>query len=245
VDTTLKGRIPQVGHSRAGREGLAPEFLARIRSVIDPAAQNNPWKNRDARIRNELLIRWLLDLGERHGELLSVRLEDVDLGRCEARIVRRPDSADDPRRRQPTVKTHGRPLPLEGLEDLTERYVFDVRSRIPNAATHPFLFVEVRSGRPLSSSGLAKIVRQLGMAIGCPRILTPHVFRHSWNDAFSRGADHAGLSEQAETDTRNFLQGWSEGSKTAQVYTRRHVREAASAALRSMNARLLEKGRVP
>lgn len=42
------------------------------------------------------MLRWLLELGIRRGELLGVRLCDVDFQKLEVFIARRADSKDDP-----------------------------------------------------------------------------------------------------------------------------------------------------
>jgi integrase len=180
----------------------------------------------------------MLGHGLRIGELLSLRVEDVDLGRDEFRIIRRPDAPDDPRRRQPLVKTNGRLEPLLEVSELTEDYMFRLRARIPGARAHPFLFVDVRNGRPLSTSAASKVFRQLGRAIGLQKGFSPHVLRHTWNDLFSEHMDREHVPEELEKRMRNHLQGWSDDSAAAATYTRRHVREAAAKALASMHARL-------
>jgi integrase len=53
--------------------------------------------------------------------------------------------------------------------------------------------------------------------------LTSHVMRHTWNERFSEQAEAMGLSESAEEKARNTQQGWSDNSKMAATYTRRHT----------------------
>jgi len=52
----------------------------------------NPWRNLDARIRNGLIVRMLLDLGIRRGELLGIEIRDVDFRKNELTIHRTPDT---------------------------------------------------------------------------------------------------------------------------------------------------------
>jgi len=58
---------------------------------------------------------------------------------------------------------------------------------------------------------------------GLPVSLTSHVMRHTWNERFSEQADALGLSEVEEQQARNQQQGWSDNSKMAATYTRRHT----------------------
>jgi integrase len=67
----------------------------------------------------------------------------------------------------------------------------------------------------------------------CPDLpddLSPHVLRHTWNDHFSELMDEKGVPEEIEHKMRSRLMGWSETSKTATTYTRRHVHKRARAA---------------
>ncbi|RFQ11346.1 site-specific integrase, partial [Pseudomonas sp. ATCC 13867] len=82
-----------------------------------------------ARCRNALIVDWLYYLGLRRGELLSLRVSDIDFRRCVVHVFRRPDALDDPRRSQPVVKTRARELPLsQVLLDATRNYIVELRS---------------------------------------------------------------------------------------------------------------------
>jgi integrase len=128
---------------------------------------------------------------------------------------------------------------------MTEQYLFQVRSRLPLARRHPFLFVDVRAGRPISASAVAKVFNQLAEALNMRTRFSPHVLRHTWNDDFSRHMDATHVSEEREQSMRNHLQGWEPASQTAQTYTRRHIRERAFAALQDLNAKLIPRDEEP
>lgn len=224
------------------RMGLTHEEEAELLKVIDPGYAKNPWIQPEVRQRNQLIVLWLLQLGLRGGELLSARLNDLNFRLNELEIVRRHHSKDDPRRKQPVVKTHGRALPIEALADLTEHFVLQVRRSIPGARRHPFLFVSLRSGVPLSASSLTKIFRELRTHPNVPARLTPHLLRHTWNDRFSEAMDRKGTPEPEEEGMRNYLQGWTPGSDTASTYTRRHVREKAREASLALQRTMVRRG---
>ncbi len=235
--SNINARLPESSGSTIGRrEGLAPEHTERLLEVIDPESPANPWSDHHSRYRNELVILWLHHFGLRRGELLGIRISDIDFRKGTVVIARRADDPEDPRKNQPNVKTRAREIPISsGLLDKTSNYVMKSRFAISGAKKHDFLFVSSADGAPLSIPGIAKIFNVLRKnCSGLPDNLTPHILRHTWNDRFSEEMDRRGVSEETEKKTRSYLMGWSETSGTAANYTRRHIREKAKHALLDM-----------
>lgn len=224
----LDARVPRhKGRNTIGqREGLPPEVVDRLLSVTSPESLENPWKGEGTRIRNGLVIQWFLDLGLRRGELLNVKISDINFQSEELLVARRADDPEDPRKDQPAVKTRDRKLPLSRhLCAMTHDYITKTRRLIPDARRHPFLFVAMGTGAPLSLSSVNYLFAELREAFpGELDAVTPHVLRHTWNDRFSETMDNAKVLEPEEERMRSFLMGWSPTSKTALQYTRRHVR---------------------
>lgn len=245
VRARLEARIPKSSELRSAnaREGIDEAMELRIRTVTAPDSAENPWKNRHVRIRNQLIFLWLVSLGLRRGELLGIKIMDVDLRRNEVTVVRRPDDPEDPRSVKPRVKTKGRLLKLEtDLAELTRAYVQQERRRYINARKHPFLFVATGSGEALSASALTKLFIELRTKVpGLPEELCPHVLRHTWNDRFSVIMDRKGVSSEAEEQMRKQHMGWSDRSQMAAVYTRRHVQRKANEASLELQAQALGK----
>jgi integrase len=242
--TAMKARIPRTAHkARSSREGLSRTDLEKLFEIIDPDCPTNPWTSRFARVRNHVLILWALLLGPRRGELLSARVTDIDFRENTFTVVRRPDALLDPRKRQPLVKTAGRvALVSDPLIELTKNYIFTVRRQVSGARRHPFLFVDVRSGRPLSHSGFTKVFAVLRQHLGDIPTLTAHVLRHTWNDHFSALMEKHSIPEADEVKFRSYLQGWRESSQTAATYTKRYVRERARAASLSLQEEMARSG---
>ena len=238
----LNARIPASSgrNSLAKREGISPETMATLIQVIDPASPDNPWTDDHLRERNALIVRWLLDLGVRRGELLGVRISDINFQTDEVLIARRADNPDDPRRNQPNTKTQDRLIPLnDDLATLTRRYVVGARRKIPGARRHDFLIVADGTGAPLTLGALNKVFEALRRRCpDLPRELSPHVCRHTWNDHFSVLMDEQKVPEETEKKMRARLMGWSETSNTASTYTRRHVKERARKASLALQDRL-------
>jgi integrase len=238
---SLDERIPPaLGRNEVEqRQGMSESELAKLIEVIQPDSPENPWKGDHAKERNALIVRWLLTLGIRRGELLGVRVSDLNFQANEVLIARRADDPEDPRANEPNTKTRDRLLSLEeDLAVLTRRYVTGARRRIESARRHDYLFVANGTGAPLSLSGLNKIF--VVLRTKCPSLpdeLSPHVFRHTWNDKFSDVMDTRRVSEETEKKMRARLMGWSETSGTAAVYTRRHTARKAKEASLALQAK--------
>lgn len=221
------------------RQGLKEEEIIRLRAVIEPDHSENPFEPK-VRFRNYLIVRLLLDLGIRRGELLGIRVEDVRLGsNGTVTIHRRPDDPDDPRKVQPSSKTEARLLPLNSrLTDLLYEWIVHHRSGIANARKHPFIIVDCMSGRPLSLSSVNKLMTTLRRRVpGLPEKLSAHVLRHSWNDAFSDAMDRKGVPGDQEAKWRARLMGWRR-EESAQAYLRRTVQKRSNEVLIEIQDRL-------
>ena len=92
---SLDARSTRDGRDGDPRQGLDEAERRTLLDVIDPASEANPWKNDAVRGRNLLMITLLLQLGLRRGELLALRVEDVDLQRGQIRLHRYPRFARD------------------------------------------------------------------------------------------------------------------------------------------------------
>lgn len=246
TSNAIEARLPSGAykHSKIDqREGLEPEVVSRILEVINPQSQENPWSDEHSKYRNELIILWLLNCGLRRGELLNVRISDLNFRESTVVVVRRADDLSDPRTNQPKVKTRGREIPLStGLLDKTNAYIMNKRSAIRGARKHEFLFVASDSGVPLSIPSLNKIFTVLKKKF--PELanqLFPHILRHTWNDIFSEEMDKNRVGEEQEKKARSYLMGWSETSGTAATYTRRHVRKKAQAASLQLQKNIMER----
>ncbi len=218
------------------RQGLSAEQMAKLRTVITPSSLQNPWKGAATKIRNELIVEYLISLGFRAGELLGIRIPNIDFQANEVAIKRHADEVKDTRSREPNTKTRARAVPVsDDLVTKTQYYITRVRARQGAARKHDWLFVANGTGMPLSLSAVNKIFDDLKAACsGLPADLTPHILRHSWNDAFTALMDEKKVPEEQEIKMRNELMGWSPKSKTAATYTRRVTRKKAKEAAREL-----------
>ncbi|PRA54703.1 MULTISPECIES: site-specific integrase [Pseudomonas] len=224
-------------------KGLDQKVVDEVLERLRFGHPKNPFADNGVQQRNHLIVTLLRYLGIRRGELLSLRVEDVDFGRSTLSIVRRPDSPLDSRRHQPLVKTKPRKIPINDvLQKALSDYIFRFRASFRLARKHPYLLVTHKAGptqgSPMSNSSFGKLMATVqGMAHDFAAIHA-HAFRHTWNYDFSCVTDAAGnMTPEQEQKARAYLMGWSETSGTAITYNKRHTKEkAAKAALEFQRA---------
>lgn len=239
IETMKKGfesrRPSGKGRNQMTREGgLSHEQQAILLEVIQPGSERNPFEDPPTQVRNQLMIWLLLHLGIRGGELLNIRVSDIEWGRNQIVIARRPDEKNDPRSRQPLVKTLDRRLPMrDTLAKAVHRYIIQFRSKVPGARKHDYLLVTHKpgptQGQPMSRSAYLKVIRLIAGASAELAGLHGHELRHTWNNRFSEHMDRLAnppAPEEQERE-REYLQGWKTGSGTAAIYTKCYTREKA------------------
>ncbi len=220
--------IPWRGNQMAGqRSGL--DNHARIllmQFLTDPTAVAKLWPDKFVAARNVLLMLCFVLTGHRVGELLCVRLSDLDLDALLYRVVRLHNSTSDPRVIQPLTKGRERELLWPAaLVELTKSYMAE-RVKRPFAFKNNFLFL-ASSGHPMSRSLVSEIFSAVHKYI--PELgdrFSPHVLRHTWNDMFSEAAQRMKLSPEAEIRARMIAMGWRSRA-TAVIYTRRYDAQIA------------------
>lgn len=128
--------------------------------VIKPGSDLNPFSI-DVQRRNRLMILLLFYLGIRGGELLNIRIQDIDFSTNRIRIFRRADELADSRTNQPHAKTRDRLLPLaESLVQELHSYIIQDRRKVRNAKKNDYLFVTYKLGptvgNPISKGDIIK-----------------------------------------------------------------------------------------
>lgn len=171
------------------------DFVALSRSD----SKHNPF-SMDVRFRNYIIVQALYETGLRYGELLALRIQDIGVDVEDPRllVVRRHDSPEDPRKNEPTAKTLGRGISIsKGLRDLLLLYIKEYRSQTSKAKTHPFIFVghkrkegSYETGMPVTHGTVNKLFEKLvGVNPEYFQGITPHTFRHYFNDRLSEMID--------------------------------------------------------
>ncbi|CAI8848948.1 tyrosine-type recombinase/integrase [Pseudomonas sp. IT-P176] len=231
-------KLSQLTSVDRDEKGLDLRVVDEVLEYLRPGHPQNPFADKQVQHRNHLIMVLLRYLGIRRGELLNLRVEDVDFAKSTLSIVRRPDSPLDSRRYQPLVKTKPRHIPInDALQKALSDYILRFRASFRQARKHPYLLVTHKAGptqgSPMSNSSFGKLMTTVqGIAHEFAGIHA-HAFRHTWNYDFSCITDAAGtMTPEQEQKARAYLMGWSETSGTAVTYNKRHTKEkAAKAAL--------------
>jgi integrase len=101
--------------------------------------------------------------GLRAGELLNLRIGDIDFAESTIAIRRRANDKTDPRVYQPLVKTCERKLIADTklMFEISD-YIMNDRRKIKNSNKHDFLFITYKEGKtqgqPISFSSYHKVV---------------------------------------------------------------------------------------
>ena len=234
VVTAIKARRPikKRRNDMSENRALSDDEVAALDEAIQ--GEKPVFKNPGVLSRNNLIVQLGIGLGVRGGELLGIRIQDIDWQKNQLVVMRRHDQKDDPRLKQPKAKTLDRRIPLrDTLVKLLHEYVIKHRRLIPGARGHDYLLVVHKSGptqgRPLSIAGLQKVIKV--MSKSSPRLseLHFHLFRHTWNDRFSNEMDRGPVtvSEEEQEKVRSMAMGWRQGSGSAATYNRRFTEKKA------------------
>ncbi|WP_198401068.1 tyrosine-type recombinase/integrase [Thiomicrospira microaerophila] len=218
-------------------KGLTDEQVELLFEVFRPESDLNPFEGESTKVRNRLMFLMLHYLGIRMGELLSIKVKDVDFSNNQIVIARRADEKSDPRVDQPLVKTMDRRIPLkESLAAEIHNYVMNYRRNEVSARKHEYLFVVHKpgptSGQPVSKATYNKVMTTVKAL--SPKLIdfTGHALRHKWNERFSQLMDSMDESpdEAQQEQLRSWLMGWKQGSGTAAHYNQRYIKNKANEA---------------
>jgi len=137
---------------------------------------NMPNLQKPAGIRNAAMLELMYAAGLRVSELVTVKLQDVNLDGCCVRVFGK--------------GAKERMVPFgEPARQKIDFYVTTVRPFLLRPHISPFLFV-ARAGKPMTRQGFWKILKQYAQTAGIPKAITPHSLRHSFaSHLLEGGAD--------------------------------------------------------
>lgn len=245
----LKPKIKNIEINTDREEkALDKNQISILKEIIKSDSIKNPFKE-CVRLRNEVIVEVLLETGIRGGELLNLRIDDVNFEKNEINIIRRPDSVEDNRIRQPLVKTLGRKIPIKkSLCEKIHKYISSSRSKEALSVNHKYLLVthsdNSRLGSALTITGFQKIFITIRDSDQTLNGILAHSLRHTWNITYSEN-----MYKMAEPENyvlyekvRNYLMGWKNTSRTADTYTQRFLVNEATKIMKVINStELLDK----
>ncbi len=165
-DPTLNLESPRVWKKLPGY--LTPEQVERLLAAPDLTTPLG--------IRDLAMLEVLYSTGLRVSELVSLRLNELDMSMGCARCIGKGN------------KERLVPVGRKALAAV-RRYLAETRPAILRGRTSPFLFLS-RRGSKLSRVGFWKMLKGYGRRAGLPPGLSPHKLRHSFaTHLLERGAD--------------------------------------------------------
>ncbi|WP_305823852.1 tyrosine-type recombinase/integrase [Massilia brevitalea] len=222
-------RVPARPKPKEQSTSLSESQINDLWRITDPLANENPFRVEFVRYRNSLLMQWLILLGLRRGELLGIRLEDIDWQRAVVRVLRRQDSKVDKRRRPAKAKTIEGEIPLS-RDLMAATYEYIVSPNLRKSQTQddmPFLFL-ARGGGALTDSALQHIFRKIRESCpALPKKLSSQMCRHTCNYILSLGFEREGVLDTDEAQRRRVLMRWSAISTMPDHYNKRRIKEKA------------------
>jgi integrase len=199
----LKSGLPKVrlkGNRRMPDEAdIADDAIEDFLAVAHPNSENNPF-GEGARLRNYLIVRILYETGCRRAELTALRIGDIgtDTDYPTLTVERRHNSKDDNRVDEPTAKTLGGELYIsEELRDLLNFYIRNNRMQTKKGRFNPFIFVAHKGkegsheeGDAINHQTINDVLNKI-KKVNSERFwgITPHTFRHYFNDQLSQLID--------------------------------------------------------
>ena len=155
-------KVNPMARMRPPRLPEAPPPVLReteLRKLLDACERDKTWAGR----RDEAIIRTFIDTGIRRGELLGLRLVDLDLDSGLLTVTGKGS------------RTRDVPVGATAVRTL-DRYL---RARAKRSdAEGPWLWLG-RKGQ-LRETGIAELIRQRGAQAGIKHRLHPHLFRHAY-----------------------------------------------------------------
>lgn len=188
-----KGRLKR---KQTDKSGIPDDVFEDFVAVAKYYSKHNPFKDSNVRYRNYLIVRVLHETGFRCSELLTLRENDIDWDADMAKLeVRRDhDRETDPRANEPNAKTLGRSVRIsKELREELSHYIDFIRTKTKTAHTHPYIFVSHKSkkghyesGRPITQQTITDLYNRI-KKVNPERFwgITPHLFRHYFNDQLS------------------------------------------------------------
>ncbi len=194
--------IEGVGSPRVGKSLPKPISVSQVRRLLDQPTKLTTLEAK----RDRAMLELLYASGMRVSELVSLNLDDIDIGGGYVRCFGKGH-------KERLIPIHGR------AASATEEYIKEARPRLVHGDTEKALFLNAR-GERLTRQGLWQILKGYARSAGLENDITPHTLRHSFaTHMLNGGADLRAVQE---------LLGHANIS-TTQVYTHlttEHIRNS-------------------
>ena len=203
-------------------KGLTSREQSKLIKLIKPKMHSqNPIE-----YRNYIMVMLMLSFGLRPGEVLSLRVEDIQLGSISSiRVHRRAPDIKDKRKQRPLIKRNGRTLAIndKSLAAELDLYITKWREMLDERNQTNFewdYLIINKDGAPLSLPSITQyfqILRERHANV-LPTKFSPKALRHTFSVSMERLLREAGVEEDNRKKALAYLRGDSSLS-SQDVYT--------------------------
>ncbi|EON6314481.1 tyrosine-type recombinase/integrase [Vibrio cholerae] len=243
LEGSFMSATPMKKSLRKGLNEVEVDFLL---AVLHPDAKQGFGRDPAVKFRNYVSVGLMLFCGLRPGELLSLRVEDVEVGAISAiKIERRPADSMDVRRPRPQIKRNGRLIPIESRQFAfaLNEYIVTWRDVLESKSNHESDYLILSDeGAPLSQSSITQFFQLLRTqyADRLPENLTAKSLRHTFSSRLERVLRASGMDEQRRREALAFLRGDS-SLDSQDIYIAQEVEEQAVKSLRRYQADMMSE----
>ncbi|NOQ63467.1 MAG: tyrosine-type recombinase/integrase [Methyloprofundus sp.] len=230
--------------NRSIRKGLNAKEIESLMTILDPSNQYGFSRDPAVCYRNYVLTMIMLYYGLRPGELLSLKVEDIEIGAISnIRVVRRKPDPTDTRKPRPEIKRNGRVLPIDDLSFAKnlDTYITKWRDVLEDKADKESDYLILSDdGNPLSQSSITQLYQLIRKkhSSELPPHLTAKALRHSFSSQMERVLRMSGMGEDNRKQALAYLRGDSSLS-SQEVYIAQEIEEQANIALKKYQQNLI------
>ena len=241
LDGCLIGSPPV---SRASQKGLSEPQALRLVELLHPDAPRAPGRTLAIKHRNYVIVLIMLCFGLRPGELLSLKVEDIQIGAISSvEVRRRPPDLNDNRSPRPKVKRNGRLIPIvdQSVAKDIDQYITVWRDELESSSESESEYLIVSDeGKPLSQSSVNKLFTNISDKYPdeFPSTFSPKTLRHTFTSQLETCLANAGVEEDRRVSTIARVRGDSSLSSQT-TYTEKVIDETARIALGQYHKKLI------
>ncbi len=233
---------PPTNHSK--QKGLSVKQAQFLVNCLDPEKDSIFGRDPAVRFRNYISVMIMLSYGLRPGELLSLKVQDIEFGAISAILVtRRPPDPKDGRRPRPHIKRNGRVMPIDDpvFAKYLDEYIMKWREKLEaNSKQESEYLILSDEGLPLSQPSVTQFFQILRQRFPneLPSSLSAKSLRHTFSSNMEKELRVAGLDENRRAEALADLRG--DSSLVSQnVYISQEIQEQANQAMRNYHRKLL------
>ncbi|HCK93899.1 MAG TPA: integrase, partial [Gammaproteobacteria bacterium] len=241
LDNAFIASPPQ---NKSIQKGLNDNEAQKLITILEPNSEHNFGRDKAVQFRNYISVAIMLYCGLRPGELLSLKVEDIELGAISSiKVERRPPDLKDTRKPRPRIKRNGRVIPIDNRQlcNALDEYIMVWREQLEEKSDKETDYLILSDeGIPLSQASITQFFQILRsrFASQLPENLTAKSLRHTFSSRLERTLRQAGMDEQRRREALAFLRGDS-SLNSQDAYIAQEIEEEAVKSLKKYQQKLL------